>query len=97
MSAFLVETFLSSRAAGEAHVAARRAREAAEELASEGVAIAYVRTTLLPDDEMCFHLFEAESRRVVEEASTRARLGRMRIVAVLEMTAEPDLPPPPVG
>ena len=38
--------------------------------------IRYVRTTYLPDDETCFHLFEARTPAAVEGASRRAALGR---------------------
>jgi len=48
------------------------------------VPIRYVRTTFLPDDETCFHLFEAASANVVEEASSRAELGRARVVPAID-------------
>jgi hypothetical protein len=41
--------------------------------------IRYFRRTYLPDDETCFHLFEAGTPAAVEEASRRAALGRARI------------------
>lgn len=57
MPTYLVEAYMPH--AQEARAAGRRARAAAEELSREGVPIHYVRTTFLPDDETCFHLFEA--------------------------------------
>ena len=42
------------------------------ELAREGTQVRYVRTTFLPDDETCFHVFEAVSGEVVAEVFRRA-------------------------
>jgi hypothetical protein len=81
---FLVEVYLPRSRAREARATGCRARAAAEELVREGVSIRYVRTTYLPDDETCFHLFEAASAEVVEEASRRAELGRARVVPAIE-------------
>jgi hypothetical protein len=84
MPSYLTEAYLSRSSAEEVDAAARRARVAAEQLAREGTAIRYVRTTFLPDDEMCFHLFEADTRAAVEDVSRRAALGRVRIVPAIE-------------
>jgi hypothetical protein len=46
--------------------------------------VRYLRTTYLPDDETCFHVFEADSAAAVEEVSRRARLGRVRVVTAIE-------------
>ncbi len=84
MPSYLVEVYLPQSRADEARATGRRARAAAEQLSREGVPIRYVRTTFLPDDETCFHLFEAASAEVVEEASSRAELGRARVVLAIE-------------
>ena len=44
----------------------------------------YVHTTYLPDDETCFHVFDAPTAAAVEEASRRAALGRARVVPAQE-------------
>jgi hypothetical protein len=62
----------------------RKARAAAEELANAGVAVRYVRTTFLPDDETCFHVFEATSEEAVGEVCRRAGIGSGRIIPALE-------------
>ncbi len=80
MPSYLVEAYLPQSQAGEARAAGRRARAAAEELSGEGTPVRYVRTTFLPDDETCFHLFEASSAEAVEEVCLRAGLGRARVV-----------------
>lgn len=80
MPTYLVEAYLPRSHARGARAAARRARAAAAALSSEGVLIRYVRTTFLPEDETCFHLFEASSAEAVEEVGRRAKLGRGRVV-----------------
>lgn len=84
MPSYLVEVYLPRAQADEARASGRRARAAAEELSGEGVSIRYVRTTFLPDDETCFHLFEAPELAAVEEVSRRAALGCARIVGAIE-------------
>ncbi len=84
MLSYLVEVYLPRSRASEACATGSRARAAAEELSREGVPIRYVRTTFLPDDETCFHLFEAASAETVEEASRRAEFGRARVVPAID-------------
>jgi hypothetical protein len=86
MQSYLVEVYLPRSRAHDARATGRRARAAAEQLSREGVPIRYVRTTYLPDDETCFHHFEARTPAAVEEASRRAALGRARIVPAIEVS-----------
>jgi hypothetical protein len=46
--------------------------------------VQYVRTTFLPEDETCFHVFEASSAEAVGAVSRRAGLGPARIVPAVE-------------
>jgi hypothetical protein len=88
MPNYLVECYLPR--AGVARDAGRRVRLAAEGLSRDGVAVRYLRMTLLPDDETCFYLFEADSPDAVEEVSRRADLRRFRVVsAVVDHDADP--------
>jgi hypothetical protein len=89
MPSYLVEVYMPGSRTHEARATACRARVAADQLSREGVPVRYVRTTFLPDDETCFHLFEAASAEVVEEASSRAELGRARIVPAIESSEPP--------
>ena len=84
MPRYLVESYIPRSRAREARAAGRDARRAAEELAREGTPVRYVRTTLLPDDETCFHIFEAASEEAVGEACRRAGIATGRIVAAIE-------------
>jgi hypothetical protein len=81
---YLVETYVPGTQAQDARAAGRRARAAARRLAREGVSVHYVRTTLLPGDETCFHVFEAASHDAVAEACRLAGLEMPRIVAAIE-------------
>lgn len=87
MPSYLVEVYMPRSHTQEARAGGQRARAAAEALTREGVPIHYVRTTFLPDDETCFHLFAAASAEIVEAASARAQLGRARIVPAIEGSA----------
>jgi uncharacterized protein DUF4242 len=81
---FLLETYVPQVRAVEAREAGLRAHAAAEELAREGTRIRYVRTTFLPEDETCFHLFDAQSAEAVREVGRRAGLEPIRVVGALE-------------
>ncbi len=82
MPSYLVETYLPR--AEDARIAARRALEVAGQLSGEGRSVRYVRTTFLPSDETCFHVFVADSEDAVAEACRRAGLRSPRIVPALE-------------
>jgi hypothetical protein len=86
MATYLVEVHVPGSRADAARAAGRRARTAAQELARAGTAIRYLRTTFLPTDETCFHLFEASSAEAVEQVSRVAQLGDGRIVLAVEAT-----------
>ena len=84
MKSFLVETYLPGKRAAEARAAGLRAHAAAEAVSGEGMPVRYVRTTFLPEDETCFHVFEAPSLDAVQEVGRRARLEPLRVVAAVE-------------
>ena len=78
MSEFLVEVYVTreiARAAtGSAEVAA-----AAEQLTREGRRVRLVHSIVVPEDETCFYLFEAQTGDAVREAATRAGLRFDRV------------------
>ena len=84
MASYLVETYVPGTQAQDARAAGRRARAAARKLSREGVSVRYIRTTLLPEDETCFHVFEADSHHAVAEACRLAGLEAPRIVPAVE-------------
>ena len=80
MPSYLVETFLPRGAAGERMARERRARSAAEELTRQGTRVRFDRTIHVPEDEICFFVFEAPTRRAAVLAAHRAELAPIRVV-----------------
>jgi hypothetical protein len=80
MSEYLVEAYQHRAGAREIGAASARARQAADELAREGAAVRYLRSIFVPEDELCFHLFESPSPQAVRAALARAELEYERIV-----------------
>jgi hypothetical protein len=80
MPSFVVETFLANGHSGERASRERRARAAAAELARQGTRIWFDRTLHIPEDEICFFVFHAPSRRDAELAALRAGLDPLRVV-----------------
>ena len=84
MQRYLVESYIPRSRARNARAAGREARTAAAELTREGTRVRYVRTTLVPEDETCFHIFEAASKEAVGEACRRAGIATGRILPAIE-------------
>jgi hypothetical protein len=83
MASFLLETYATPRH-GDVAVLMERARAAAESASAHGYEVRHVRTFLAPDDEMCFHIFDASSAEAVERMAELAHLVRGRITEVVE-------------
>ena len=85
MPSYLVESYLPHGRSEELEAAAARARSAARAVSAEGGRVRYLRSALLPGDELCLHLFEADSAALVSEAIEIAAIAAERVVeAVLE-------------
>lgn len=84
MPSYVVETYVPRARAEELAAATARAREATRTLAKEGRRIRFLRSTFLPEDELCFFVFEAESPALVGEAAERAAIEFERIVEAVE-------------
>ena len=84
MPSYLVETYQPSSLSGDVQRTAGRLQDAVEDLVRQGVAIRYLRATVVPDDETCFHLVEASDVAFVQEACRRAGLDRARVVPAIE-------------
>jgi hypothetical protein len=85
---YLVETYLARGGAGERTTRERRARSAAEELTREGTRVRFDRSIHVPEDEICFFVFEAASGRNAALAAERAELDPMRVVEAVSSEKE---------
>lgn len=57
MPTFIAETFVPQNRASEVEAATERLSR----LDSHGPTVRYVRSTFVPGDEVCFHIFEADT------------------------------------
>ena len=80
---YLVESYVSPAGAHIEEIDGR-AQSAADELAGEGAAIRFLRSILVPEDEMCVLHYDASSRELAVEAARRAGLTSDRVVEMLE-------------
>lgn len=88
MARYLVELYLSRAGSNGLDAAAERARSTAEAMSREGHSVRWLRTIFVPEDEICFYLYEAASADLVREAVERAGIGFERVLAA----TEPELP-----
>jgi hypothetical protein len=77
---YLVETFLPHGVAGGRTARELRARSAAEALTQEGTSVRFDRAIHVPEDEICFFVFDAPSSGAAARAAQLAELGPVRIV-----------------
>jgi len=85
---YLVERFLPGDPAAQLAAVGDRARRSSEHLRSEGVHVRYLGSTMVPEDETCFCLFEALSLEVVRRANEGAGLAFERILRALWIDGE---------
>ena len=83
MPSYLVETYLARGIAGERSARERRARSAAAELTRAQVPVRFDRSIHVPEDEICFFVFDAPSGRDAALAADRAELEPLRIVEAI--------------
>jgi hypothetical protein len=88
MPSYLVETYLHRGDAGGRAARERRARTVAGELTREGTRVRFDRSIHVPDDEICFFVFEAPSSREAALAAEQARLDPLRVVEVVTSREE---------
>jgi hypothetical protein len=88
MPSYLVETYLARGGAGERTTRERRARSVAEELTREGTRIRFDRSIHVPEDEICFFIFDAASGRTAALAAERAELDPIRVVEAVSSKKE---------
>jgi hypothetical protein len=79
MPSYLVETYLARGRAGVRAARERRARSAAEELTTQSTRVGFERSIYVPEDEICFFVFDAPSGREAALAAQRAGLDPFRV------------------
>jgi hypothetical protein len=80
---YLVETYLARGKAGERSIRDRRASAAAEQLTRERTCVRFERSIHVPEDEICFFVFDAPSSRDAALAAQCAGLDPYRVVEVI--------------
>jgi len=86
MPNYLVETFLPHATAGGPAEPERRARSAAEALTQQGTSVRFDRAIHVPEDEICFFVFDAPSSRAAALAAQLAELAPIRVVEAVSST-----------
>ena len=85
---YLVETYLARSQVGERAARERRARSAAEELTHEETRVRFENSIHVPEDEICFFIFDAPSGREAALVAQRAGLDPLRVVEAVSSREE---------
>jgi hypothetical protein len=85
---YLVETYLARSQAGERAARERRARSATVEATPETASVRFERSIYVPEDEICFFVFDAPSGREAALAAQRAGLEPIRVVEAISSEKE---------
>ena len=80
MPSYLIETFLGRGDAGERSRREERARSAADELTRAGTRVRFDGAIHVPEDEICFFVFDAPSSQDAALAAQLAEVGPLRVV-----------------
>jgi len=87
MPSYLVETFLPRGTVGGRPASVRRARSAAEALTQKGTSVRFERAIHVPEDEICFFIFDAPSSR---DAALAAQVAALDPIRVVEAVSSPN-------
>jgi hypothetical protein len=85
MPAYVVEVYLSRLHGAALGELTARLRRASEDLERAGTSVVYVRSVFLPEDETCFHFFEAASLEAIRESCPRLGLAHGRITTATSL------------
>lgn len=88
MTQFFIEVFTPRANAGQLAAAERRAISAARRLSNADRAVEFVRATYIPEDELCFFVFDAPSGRDAALVAQRAGLAAIRVVEAVSSGQE---------
>ena len=90
MPSYLIETFLARGAAGERHAREQRACSAADAMTHEGTRVGFEGSIHVPEDEICFYVFDAPSASDAAQAAQRAGLEPIRVVEAVSSKKEEE-------
>jgi hypothetical protein len=90
MPSYLVETYLARGQAGERTAREQRARSAAEELTQGRTPVRFDGSIHVPEDEICFFVFDAPSGQAAALAAQLAGLGATRVVEAVSSGNEKE-------
>jgi hypothetical protein len=85
---YLVETYLTRGRANERRAGERRARTAAAELTQGSRLVRFDHSIHVPEDEICFYVFDPPSARDAALAARRAGLDPLRVVEAVSSDKE---------
>jgi hypothetical protein len=85
---YLVETYLARGHAGERTAREQRARSAAAESMRGETPVRFERSIHLPEDEICFFVFDAPSSRAAALVAQLAGLDPVRVVEAISSANE---------
>lgn len=88
MPSYLVETYLGRSQGGELAACERRARAVAEELTRKRTLVRFECSIHVPEDEICFFVFDAPSARDAALAAHGAGLDPLRVVEAVSSRKE---------
>jgi muconolactone delta-isomerase len=86
MAVFMVERELKGITMDQLAAAQRRAIETANDFASKGKPVRYIRTTFVPGEERSMCLFEAPDPELVREVNDEAKIPYVRVIEALDLT-----------
>jgi hypothetical protein len=88
MPSYLVETYLARGRPGERAARERRARSAADEMTKGKTRVRFDRSIHIPEDEICFFVFDAPSGRDAALVAHCAELDPIRVVEAVSSRKE---------
>jgi hypothetical protein len=84
---YLVEAYVAKSDANGPAGIPDRAMLASKELRHQGTFVRYLRSIFIPQDETCFHIFEAGSEQDARNAAARAGIQPERVLETTNFEA----------
>ncbi|HVS05042.1 MAG TPA: nickel-binding protein [Candidatus Dormibacteraeota bacterium] len=85
MARFMLESYPVGISSEQLAAALMRAADVAAQLRVSGIEIRIIESTLVPAEDSLFCIFDAPSRKVVEDVVTRSGLPFERLVEVVDV------------